>query len=80
LGSIVYNSNEVIQMINREILVKKIENLPSNLLQEVADFIDFIEYKEKKNHFKINNITLASEKSLAKDWLKPEEEEAWKDL
>ncbi|MBS3969542.1 MAG: DUF2281 domain-containing protein [Clostridia bacterium] len=65
-------------MINKETLVKKIENLPSNLLKEVADFIDFIEYKGKKS--KVNNITLASEKSLAKDWLKPEEEEAWKDL
>ncbi len=62
-------------MINKEILVKKIEKLPSNLLKEVADFIDFIEFKEKKN-----NITLISEKSLAKDWLKPEEEEAWIDL
>ena len=68
-------------MINKEVLVKKIESLPSDLLKEVADFIDFIEYKGKKNNdLKANDITLASEKSLAKDWLKPEEEEAWKDL
>lgn len=68
-------------MISREILVKKIENLPSDLLKEVADFIDFVEYKGKKNSdLKVNDITLASEKSLAKDWLKPEEEEAWEDL
>jgi hypothetical protein len=28
----------------------------------------------------IQNITKASEKSLAKDWLTKEEDEAWKDL
>jgi hypothetical protein len=26
------------------------------------------------------NVTLASEKSLSKDWLSQEEDEAWKDL
>lgn len=68
-------------MINREILVKKIEILPPYLLQEVADYIDFIEYKKcRKNDVHISDITLASEKSLSKDWLKPEEEDAWKDL
>jgi hypothetical protein len=68
-------------MINRESLVKKIEVLPPYLLQEVADYIDFIEYKKyRKSNFKIDDITLASEKSLTKDWLKPEEDEAWEDL
>ncbi|AEB76005.1 DUF2281 domain-containing protein [Clostridium botulinum] len=68
-------------MINKEGLVKKIETLPPYLLQEVADYIDFIEFKKnKKNNFKIEDITLASEKSLAKEWLKPEEDETWKDL
>lgn len=33
-------------MISREILVKKIEILPPYLLQEVADYIDFVEYKK----------------------------------
>ena len=28
----------------------------------------------------IMNITIASESSLAMDWLKPEEDEAWQDL
>lgn len=28
----------------------------------------------------IESITLASEESLSKDWIKPEEDEAWKDL
>ncbi|MDR3242371.1 MAG: type II toxin-antitoxin system RelB/DinJ family antitoxin [Clostridiales Family XIII bacterium] len=29
---------------------------------------------------RVKDITLASEKSLAKDWLSPEEDETWKDL
>jgi hypothetical protein len=68
-------------MINRETVVKKIEELPPHLLQEVADYIDFIKYKRSKyKNFKVDDITLASEKSLAKDWLKTEEDEAWEDL
>lgn len=68
-------------MINRETLVKKIENLPPYLLDEVADYIDFIQFKKmKRREIKIDDITLASEKILAKDWLKPEEDEAWEDL
>ncbi len=68
-------------MINKDILVKKIESLPSDYLKEIADFIDFIEHrKNKENDMGINCLSLASEKSLAKDWLKPEEEEAWKNL
>jgi hypothetical protein len=64
-------------MIRRELLVRKIEILPPYLLKDVADYIDFVEYKKyRKNNIKISDITLASEKSLAKDWLKPEEDDA----
>ena len=68
-------------MINREVLAKKIEKLPPDLLEEVANYIDYIEFREaKENQLRIQNITLASEKSLSKDWLKPEEDEAWEHL
>lgn len=68
-------------MISREFLVKKIEILPPYLLQEVADYIDFVEYKkDRKNSIQISDITLASEKSLSEDWLKPEEDDAWGNL
>lgn len=61
-------------MISREILVKKIEILPPYILQKVADYIDFVEYKKyRKNNLQISDITLDSEKSLSKDWLKPVE-------
>jgi hypothetical protein len=47
------------------------------LLEEVAKYIDCIEFREaKENQLGIQNITLASEKSLSKDWLKPEEDKA----
>ncbi len=68
-------------MINKEILAKKIEKLPLDLLEEVANYIDYIEFREaKENQLAVQNITLASEKSLSKDWLKPEEDEAWEHL
>ena len=71
----------MIYMINKDVLVKKIETLPPYLLQEVADYIDYIEFKKnRKSNLKIDDITLASEENLAKDWLKPEEDKAWKDL
>lgn len=68
-------------MVSRESLIKKIEILPPYLLQEIADYIDFIEHKKsRKSNLGVSNITLASEKSLSKDWLKPEEDKAWEDL
>lgn len=33
-----------------------------------------------KEHKEICDITQLSDKSLAKDWLSPEDEETWKDL
>ena len=68
-------------MINRETLLKKIESLPPYLLEEVEDYIDFIKFKKvKNNNVRVDDITLASQDSLGRDWLKPEEDEAWADL
>ncbi|SNS91528.1 hypothetical protein SAMN05446037_102732 [Anaerovirgula multivorans] len=65
-----------------DFIIKEIDTLPPKVLKEVADYISYVKYKYKINDepIKIDEITLASEKSLAKDWLKPEEDEAWKDL
>lgn len=62
--------------------MKEIDTLPPKLLKEIADYISYVKYKYGINDqpIKIDEFTLASEKSLAKDWLKPEEDEAWKDL
>lgn len=69
-------------MTQKETLIKEIESLPPKLLGEVEDFIGYIKLKHRisQNNRKAKDITLASQEALAKDWLKPEEEEAWQDL
>ncbi len=67
-------------------------NLPLNF-NEVVDIIKQLPYNEKirlsemlkretKQEKEQDNVLthLASEKVLAKDWMLPEEDEAWKDL
>ena len=41
--------------------------------KEVIDFIDYLQSKSEKRE-----TLFLSEKSLAKDWLLPEEDETWK--
>lgn len=58
-------------------LMNEIENLPSEYLQEVMDFVGYLKLKK----LKITPETMIlSEKSLAKDWDTPEEDDAWADL
>ena len=64
-------------MVDKKELKEKIDKLPENSLEEISDYIDFILFKK---YNKIQDITKASEKSLAKDWLTKEEDEAWKNL
>lgn len=64
-------------MSNRDLLVKEIKELPDDKLQEVIDFVQFLKSKQRDEEM---GITLVSEPSLATDWNKPEEDEAWSDL
>ena len=61
----------------KEKRLQEIEKAPEPLLQEVLNFIQFLQNKRQQEKLE---ITLLSESSLQKDWLKPEEEEAWQDL
>lgn len=61
----------------KETLFKEIEKVPDTLLEEVIDFVKFLKTKVIGEKF---DIAAASESSLKKDWLKPEEDEAWRDL
>ncbi|WP_414622366.1 DUF2281 domain-containing protein [Calothrix sp. CCY 0018] len=61
----------------KEQLLQEIEKVPEPLLQQVLDFIQFLQNKRQQEKLE---ITLLSESSLQKDWLKPEEEAAWQDL
>ncbi len=61
-------------MNNKEKLFNELQNLPQNEIQEIYDFVLRLKQKEK------NSALYLSESSLKKDWLSPEEDEAWKDL
>ena len=58
-----------------KLILEKLKQLPPFYWKEVVDFIEFLKLKIEKNE-----TLFLSEKSLAKDWLLPEEDEAWKDL
>ena len=58
-----------------KIVLEKLKQLPLSYWKEVIDFMEFLMSKVEKNE-----TLFLSEKSLAKDWLLPEEDEAWKDL
>ena len=61
----------------KELIVNEIQKVPDTMLEEILDFIRFLEVKmiEKKA---VNSAL--SESSLKKDWLRSEEEAAWQNL
>ncbi len=62
----------------REALYRKIRSLPDDAVLRVMKFIET--EAALYDRVDINDITLASERSLAKDWLLPEEDDAWANL
>ncbi|MDD1429264.1 DUF2281 domain-containing protein [Dolichospermum sp. ST_sed9] len=62
----------------KEQITQELEKLPEPVLQEILDFVQLLQTKYQQN--KMLEITIMSESSLQKDWLKPEEEAAWKNL
>ena len=62
---------------NKELLFKEIEKLPESLKDELLDYIQYLKSKAAKEKY---DLALVSESSLQKDWLRPEEDEAWNDL
>ena len=61
----------------KEVILKEIERVPEHYLAEILDFIRFLETKSVEERME---TAIASETSLKKDWLRPEEDEAWRDL
>jgi len=61
----------------KERILQEIERVPESYLAELFDFIQFLESKALKSKIE---LAIASESSLAKDWLNPKEDKAWKDL
>ena len=61
----------------KEVILKEIERIPEQYLAEMLDFIRFLEIKAMEERME---TAIVSETSLEKDWLRPEENEAWQDL
>ena len=61
----------------RDILLEELRDCPDPVLDEVVDFVRFL--KSKTGHASLETALL-SQSALQKDWLRPEEEEAWRDL
>ncbi len=61
----------------KEAVIREIDDLPDTLLQEVLDFVRFLKSKPERERLE---TALLSETVLEKDWLRPEEDEAWRDL
>jgi hypothetical protein len=64
-------------MSKKEILISEIEQVPESYLDEVLDFVYFLKSKILREKL---DTAIASESSLSKDWLLPEEDEAWQGL
>jgi hypothetical protein len=64
-------------MNTKEAIAHEIEQVPEPLLEQVLEFL--LSLKSQYQPEKLE-ITMMSESSLAKDWLSPEEDEAWQDL
>jgi len=64
-------------MSKKELLIHEIEQVPDFLIDEVMDFVHFLKTKAITEKL---DTAIASESSLKKDWLKPEEDKAWQNL
>ena len=65
------------QTTNRTVLLREIETLPVNCINEVVDFVAWIKHRKLSQ---IPETMLLSETALSKDWDTPEEDEAWASL
>jgi len=69
--------NKINVMETKDLILKEIEMVPEPCLEEILDFVRFL--KEKSSRKRMETEIL-SESVLARDWLRPEEDEAWGDL
>jgi hypothetical protein len=65
-----------VNVTTKELLFNEIEDVPEPVLAEVLDFIQFLKRKIRPGF----ETAQASEAVLAKDWRRPEEDEAWQSL
>ncbi len=61
----------------KEQITTEQSGLPEQACEEVLDFIRFLKTRRRKDTLE---TAIASESALGKDWLAPEEDEAWSEL
>lgn len=61
----------------KESIVQAVEDLPEECLDDLAHYVEAL---RQATALRAVPTALASEAVLAKDWLRPEEDEAWRDL
>jgi len=64
-------------MTAKEAIVQAVEDLPEDCLDDLAHYVEAL---RQRAALQTVPTALASEAVLAKDWLRPEEDEAWRDL
>jgi len=64
-------------MNTKEELINEIEEASEPILSKLLDFVHFLKAKTLREKMV---TALMSESSLGKDWLSPEEDEAWQSL
>jgi hypothetical protein len=63
-------------MSKRELVAHDLEDMPEKDLDRLLGFVRLL----KHEHSEADVPMMAAESSLAKDWLTPEEDEAWANL
>jgi hypothetical protein len=58
-------------------LIEELQTLPDAIVEELLEHARALRQRNGKG---ARETAVASEPSLARDWLRPEEDEAWKDL
>jgi hypothetical protein len=64
-------------MAAKDLILNELTQLSEPHLQEILDFIRFLKAQESERKLE---MAIMSESALRKDWLRPEEDEAWQDL
>lgn len=63
-------------MNEKELLIQEIKQIPDEQIDEVIKFVRALKSKREERR----DILVTSESSLAKDWLREEEDVAWQNL
>lgn len=64
-------------MSTKEILYEQLEKLPESLLKKIFEHISLLQISQVKENAETYQL---SEPSLSKDWMKKEEDKAWRNL